>query len=259
MINQDYCPTKNPDTLLDKFSLIKNQLIQSKLRTHKFNQIPPIIGFIVADEYGNAIMVYEYDTKNGKNYGPIKSYLSGDDKNLLEIDLISMYFSSFKIFAGQTNIQNLSHLEIYGSNIRAQIYFLFDYIIIAFLNSNSNLNAKEKNEIINHFREILSKNEYELSHFNESKAKKSILSLENKGKIWLKKRNNEYIDSFKDYYLKRHDLFEFLIEQIDPVIQDELNEYLEYIPDDIKENLTKEIKNKIQDKLLELKSKIIIK
>ena len=57
-------------------------------------------------------MVFEYDNKNEGNYGPIKSYLSESDKNLLEIDLISMYFSSFKTFVGQINIQNLSNLEI---------------------------------------------------------------------------------------------------------------------------------------------------
>lgn len=257
MVNQGYCPTKNTHALIDKFSLIKNQLIQSKFRSHKFNNVPPIIGFIVADQYGNAIMVYEYETKNGTNYRPIKAYLSENDKNLLEIDLISMYFSSFKVFAGQTNIQNLSHLEIYGSNIKAQIYFLFDYIIITFLNSNTNLKVKIKNQIIDHFKEILSKYKNEFSHFNDSKAKQSIINLENKGKIWLKKINNAYIESFKKYYLKRHEIFEFFIEQIDPVIQNEVNEYLEYIPEGIKEELAKEIKNKIQDKMLELNSKLI--
>jgi hypothetical protein len=257
MVNQGYQPTKNVDGLLDKFSLIKTQLLQSKFRSHKFNDVPPIIGFIVADQYGNAIMVYEYETKDNTQYGPIKSYLSENDKNLLEIDLISMYFSSFKVFAGQTNIQNLSHLEIYGSNIKAQIYFLFDYIIITFLNSNTDLKAKEKKNIMDHFREILSEKEYEFTHFNESKAKQIIVWLENKGKLWLKKINNTYIDSFKKYYLKRHEIFEFLIEQIEPIIQNEVNEYLENIPEEIRENLTKEIKNKIQDKMLELNSNLI--
>ena len=259
MVNQGYCPTKNDHILTDKFSLIKNQLLDSKFRAHNFNIIPPIIGFIVADQYGNAIMVYEYDKKKEANYGPIKSYLSDDDKNLLEIDLISMFFSSFKVFAGQTNIQNLSHLEIYGSNIKAQIYFLFDFIIITFLNSNTNLKAKEKSDILKHFKGILSDHDYEFSHFNESQAKKCILILENKGKIWLKKINNSYIHSFKNYYLKSHDIFEFLIEQIDPIIQNEVNEYLEYIPDEIKENLSTEIKNKIQDKMLEFSNKIFMK
>lgn len=258
MVNQGYCPTKNNYVSCNKYSLVKNQIVKSKYRSNNFNTIPPILGFIVADQYGNAIMVYEYDDKNGTNYRPIKSYLTEDDKNLLEIDLVSMYFSSFKTFAGQTNIQNLSHLEIYGSNIKAHIYFLYDFIIITFLNSNTSLSATEKNEILNHFKSILSKNQYEFTHFNESIAKKRIVSLENKGKFWLKKINNKYLDAFKTYYLKRHDVLEIFVEQIDPIIQNEVNEYLEYLPDDIKSNLTKEIKNKIQDKLLEFNSQTLV-
>jgi hypothetical protein len=90
-----------------------------------------MIGIIISDQYGNTITVFEYDSKDENDFGPIKSYLSEGEKDLLEFDLISMYLSSFKIFAGQTNIQNTSHLEIYGSNIKVQIYFLFEkYMII---------------------------------------------------------------------------------------------------------------------------------
>jgi len=111
--------------------------------SYNFNKIPPIIGILTADQFGNTLMVFEYDNKNGGKYGPIKSYLSENDKNLLEIDLISMYFSSFKAFAGQTNIQNLSNLEILGSNIKVQMYFLYDrFMIILFLNSKVDLNLK---------------------------------------------------------------------------------------------------------------------
>lgn len=114
-----------------------------------FNKIPPIIGIIIANKHGNTLMVFEYDNNTENNYGAIKSYLSGDDKNLLELDLISMYFSSFKTFAGQTNIQNFSNLEIHGSNIKVQLYFLFDkFMIIIFLNSKVDLNIKEKTQIL---------------------------------------------------------------------------------------------------------------
>jgi len=257
MADQDFYPTKKDCSFYDNYSLIRNKLFENAYRSHNFNSIPPIIGFIVADQYGNAIMIYEYDGQKETNYGAIKSYLSEDDKNLLEIDLISMYFSSFKVFASQTNIQNLSHLEIYGSNIKAQIYFLFErYMIITFLNSNTNLDSKDKNEILNHFNTILSNYEYEFSNFNNPDSRKYIKHLENIGKIWLKKFNFNYIESFKELYLKRHDIFEFFIEQIDPIIQNELNEYLEFVPEDIKDNLAKEIKNKIQDKMLEFNSEL---
>lgn len=234
----------------EKPDIIEEQLINISYDSHNFNEIPPVIGIIIADQYGNTIVVYEYDDKEKSNFGPITSYLSDEDKSLLEIDLISMYFSSFKIFAGQTNIKNLSNLEIYGSNIKIQIYFLFEkFMIIIFLNSNTELAPKEKKEILKHFEERLYRFKYEFENFNETKARKILNSLEIKGKIWLKKFNRRYREIYRKFYLKKGDIIEKLITEIDPIIQNELNEYLENIPEEIVENLTKEIKNKIQDKL----------
>jgi len=125
---------------------INGKLDEIAYFSYNLNKIPPIIGIVIADQFGNTLMVLEYENKPEEDYGPIKSYLSEDNKNLLEIDLISMYFSSFKTFAGQTNIQNLSNLEIHGSNIKVQLYFLFDkYMVIIFLNSKADLSLKEKN------------------------------------------------------------------------------------------------------------------
>ena len=126
-------------------NLNEKRLTEIACRNYDFNIIPPVIGIIVSDQYGNTIMVIDYDPKDRTKYGPIKSYLIDDDKKLLELDLISMYFSSFRTFAEQTNIKNLSHLEIHGSNIKVQIYFVYEkYMIIVFLNTNTGLNSKEK-------------------------------------------------------------------------------------------------------------------
>ena len=78
-------------------------------REKDFNTIPPIIGILFADLFGNAIMTFEYNNHNSK-YGPIKSYLINEN-NSVEIDLVSGFFSSFSTFASDTNIKDLSHLE----------------------------------------------------------------------------------------------------------------------------------------------------
>ena len=78
----------------DKF--VEQKLTESVYRSHNFNIIPPIIGIIIADQYGNTITVFEYDANNDDKYGPIKSYLSKDHENFLEIDLVSMYLSSLR-------------------------------------------------------------------------------------------------------------------------------------------------------------------
>ncbi len=231
---------------------INGKLDQIANFSYNFNKIPPIIGMIIADQFGNTIMVLEYEIKPEGNYGSIKSYLSEDNKSLLEIDLISMYFSSFKTFAGQTNIQNLSNLEIHGSNIKVQLYFLFDkYMVIIFLNSKVDLNLKEKEQIIQYFKEILIRYEYEFQYFNDSNSRRTLKILENKGKIWLKKLNKTYIQAFQNNYLKKHEILEIVINKISPTIKKVLGEYLESIPEDFMNDISRELKNKIHDKICE--------
>ena len=242
-----YTETNNYDHLF-----IDNKEKSRKLlfSLYNFNKIPPIIGVLIADQYGNTLMVIEYDSKNKNNFGPIKSYISENEKTFLEIDLISMYFSSLRSFAGQTNIQNISNLEIHGSNIKVQIFFLFDkFMIILFLNSKAELNLKEKTLIVKHFEEKLTKYEFEFKHFNAAKSRKILGMLEIKGKAWLKQLNRNYLQSFKDTYLKKHEIIDELTREIEPIIKEVLLEYLEYIHEDIVKNISKEIKTKIQDSL----------
>ncbi|MBY9011044.1 MAG: hypothetical protein KGD70_01580 [Candidatus Lokiarchaeota archaeon] len=232
---------------------VEQKLTESVYRSHNFNVIPPIIGIIIADQYGNTITVFEYDSNDDDRYGPIKSYLSKDHENFLEIDLVSMYLSSFKIFAGQANIKNLSHLEIYGSNIKAQIYFLLEkFMVIIFLNSNTDLNSKQRTLVIKYCEDKLNNYESEFENFNDSSSRETLSLLEQKGKKWLKKFNTRYIQTYKNIYLRKHETTEELMSQLESIIQSEIDEYLNYVPDEIKNNFSKELKNKIQDKLFEI-------
>ncbi|MHA2287805.1 MAG: hypothetical protein ACXABG_03355 [Promethearchaeota archaeon] len=233
--------------------VVEKRLTETAYRSNNFNMIPPIIGIIIADQYGNTIAVFEYDSVEENKYGPIKSYLSKDNKDFLEIDLVSMYLSSFKIFAGQANIKNLSHLEIYGSNIKAQIYFLLEkFMVIIFLNSNTNLNSKERAQVIKYCEDKLTNYGSEFENFNDSSSRETLSILEKNGKKWLKKFNIRYIRTYKKIYLKKHETTEELMNQLGLIIQSEIDEYLNYVPNEIINNFTKELKNKIQDKLFEI-------
>jgi len=234
-------------------SSVEKKLTETAYRSHNFNDIPPVIGIITSDQYGNTITVFEYDANDDDNYGPIRSYLSEDHNNLLEIDLISMYLSSFKIFAGQANIKNLSHLEIYGSNIKAQIYFLLEkFMVIIFLNSNTDLNSKQRAQVIKYCEDKLINHEHEFDNFNNTSSRETLSLLEQKGKRWLKKFNIRYIQTYKNIYLRKHENTEELMNQLSLIIQGEISEYLNYVPDEIINNFSKELRNKIQDKLFEL-------
>ncbi len=233
--------------------IIEKRLSKFNKYSNNFHQIPPILGVIIADQYGNTILLYEYNYEETNNYGPIKSYLTEDDVNLFEIDLISMYFSSFKTFAGQTNIKNLSHLEIHGSNIKTQIYFRFnDFMIINFLNSNTYFDSQEEQNLINHFDELFQNYKYELKNFNQEKSRKLLKLLKYNGNLWLKKANKEYIKKHRKNYLRKHNILDKLMINIESIIKNEIKENLEQIPDDVSLDLAREIKNKIQDRIFDL-------
>jgi len=224
-------------------SSVEKKLTETAYRSHNFNVIPPVIGIIISDQYGNTITVFEYESNDDDAYGPIKSFLSEDHNNLF----------SFKIFAGQANIKNLSHLEIYGSNIKAQIYFLLEkYMVIMFLNSNTDLNSKKRAQAIKYCEDKLMKYEYEFDNFNNTRSREILSLLEQKGSRWLKKFNIRYIQTYKNIYLRKHETTEELMNQLGMIIQSEIDEYLNYVPDEIVNNFYKELRNKIQDKLFEI-------
>jgi hypothetical protein len=224
---------------------------------YNFDEIPPIIGIVTADLFGNTLMVFEYNCKAEDNYVPIKSYLSESDKNFLELDLISMYFSSFKTFAGHTNIKNLSNLEIHGSNLKVQIFFLFEkFMLILFLNSKVDLNLKEKTQIIKYFETLLVKYEIEFKHFNASHSRNLIKSLEEKGRIWLKRLNVNLINSYQNAFLKKHEILDILIKEIALIIENELEGNLEGISEEMLHDVSNELRNKIHDKICEFNLQI---
>jgi len=231
-------------------------LVEFSYRENNFDKIPPIVGILFADLFGNAIMTYEFE-KNSR-YGSIKSYLSDKNKNLLEIDLVSMYFSSFSIFASNNNIRDLSYLEIHGSNLKIQISFLFDkFMIIIFLNSNTILTLKTQEEMLKHFKALIKNHWDSLVNFNKMDSREVIRELKKGGLSWLIKLNKNYIQDFKKGYLMKIDYIENFINKINPIIEDELNDSLQNIPEDVITDLLREIKDKIQNEIFELASKLV--
>ena len=241
-----HLPVKKSDII------VGNKLIEMSYLSTGFHKIPPIIGVMICDINGNAILVIEHNSKNINGYGSINSYLSNKDKHLIDLNLISGYFSALKSFAGEINIKNLSNIEIDGSNIKVQIYTLCaNYMIIIFLNSNTELNSNIKLRVIKYFEETLKKQENEFKYFNAPYSREILRNLEYNGKKWLKKLNRNYIQIHRKAYLQKHSMTDDLLKGFDLIIQNEINEYLINVPKDILENLSKEIINKVQDKLFE--------
>ena len=121
-----------------------------------------------------------------------------------------------------------------------------------FLNSNTDLNSKQRAQVIKYCEDKLIKYESEFENFNNTSSREILSILEQKGKRWLKKLNIRYIQTYKNIYLMKHETTEELMNQLGLIIQSEIDEYLNYVPDEIINNFSKELTNKIQDKLFEI-------
>ena len=94
------------------------------------------------------------------------------------------------------------------------------------------------------------KYKFEFKHFNASNSRKIIRILEEKGKAWLKKLNKTYIQTFQNTFLKKHEMLDTIMDQMAPIIKTELGDFLEGAPEYIIEDASKELRNKIHDKIL---------
>lgn len=237
---------------LDIEKIINKKLIKFKNYKNQFSKIPPIIGLICAKKNGNIVFQLESTLKN-KSFKSLKECLTENDSKPIELDLISMYLSSFKIFAEQTNIKNLSHLEIYGSNIKAQIYFYIqDFIIILFLNSNTKLYHPFKSQILEYVENVIKSNHLILENSNQDASREKIPEIEELGSFWIEELNKKYIKSYNKEYLNTYFNSKEIINELLPIIEKELVYYFDSIPEDTISNIMKEIKTKIQDKIYDL-------
>lgn len=109
---------------------------------------------------------------------------------------------------------------------------------MVFLNSRTHFDGNLQTNILNYFEERLQKYNYEFRNFNESKSRRLFTLIAIKGTNWLPKINYYYLDTNQNEYLVNHMLIEEIIEEIDPIIKLELQNYLEHLPDDILCDLT---------------------
>ena len=129
------------------------------------------------------------------------------------------------------------------------------YMLILFLNSNTDLKPKEKANIIDYFKLNFEEYEYEFDNFNLTESRKIISFLEKQSKNMLRKLNNDYLQNYQRLYSKKHEIIEKIIIEIEPIIEEELIDCLGRIPPDILDNTLKEIMSKIQDKLFDIQKR----
>ncbi len=232
-----------------------NFFITDKVKSRKilfslynFNKMPPIIGIILANNAGTSILNYQYDSANRNGYGEIDTYLNGSQDCLL--DFITMCFSSLNTFADNVNIENLRYVGIGGSNIKIKVFFKFEtFMIIVFLNSNTDLSINIQDHILEHFREISRTCKEAIENYNNSESRRIRKDLETAGEKWIIKLNKLYIKAYEKLFFAKDERCENLMGHIKPIVNETLGYYLKHIPEEIKTDICREIYEKIDDKL----------
>jgi len=237
--------------------LIADKLVNATYKTYNFNIIPPVIGIIISNHAGINLLVLEYDFENDENFKTIDSYISDDEKGIFKLDMVSSYFCSLKAIAGEINIQNLEHFEIRGSNIKVQVYFISEkFLVVTFLNSNTNLIPEERKKIKNYFKYLIAAHEFEFNNYNAECSRQLFRKLKKEGRAWLRKLNVHHEELYKSEYLRKHEIIENFSKMIDPRMKNIISENLETLPENIAENLSRELSTTIQDGLFDYLPKI---
>jgi len=246
--------TKNSSNLTTDYEdfFIGNRLKSRKvfISLFNFNLIPPIVGIILSNRAGISILTYEYNDKNNNRYGSIESYLDEDQDDLSEF--ISMYLSSLISFAENVKIENLRHVGIGGSNIKIKVFFEEkNYMIIVFLNANTDLSLRIQDHILDHFNQIFENYDYILENYNYKESIQIRKDLESTGQDWLKRLNRFYIKAYENIYIAKDVKLGKFMANIKPIVNETVEYYMKRVSEDIKADICREIHEKINNKLSE--------
>ena len=199
--------------IVENFSLESIMNFKDAQESSKINEIPPFLGFLIADRNGRTLSATEiYE-------GAFSLFLRYKDdlekKN--ELDLIPMFISALEKFAEEINIRNLPGFKLEGSNLTIHTMKYDICTFCLFMRSDVNFNIV-KDYVFEWFDNMM--------EIYKSKIEMSIQSgnmiysdnLKNETMKWLRKLTKKYNDliinievydfeTLKKVYQKLDDLY----------------------------------------------------
>ena len=156
------------------------------------DKIPPVIGCLISDKDGKAIVSFEVFKGAIQFFMKQKSH-SHQEKKQFQIDLIPMYVSAIELLSHELNIQGLPGIDINGTNLKLKIIFTFKgFTATLFLNPNVDFTTIEdltKTYLSNLFEEF----DKELNNIKHVSSDEFINFLERVGLCWLIDLNDQYL------------------------------------------------------------------
>ncbi len=153
-------------------------------------QIPSIIGTIIADKDGRSLLKFELFDNALKSF--ISHNIPNDDTVIpFDIELIPMFISAMEKFSLELNIQNLTGFGLKGSNLKMHVFGYEGYTVTIFMNPNINLKAIE-NKINNFFKNLFEENRDKFEVGINTGKINDLFPLMETGRNWLIELNKSY-------------------------------------------------------------------
>jgi len=181
------------EEILNNFSIEDIVEIEKKFNlTRRSSEIkvPPFLGFFISDKCGINYVTVELD-ENTINFFLGKDFKEKVKKHDFDLDLISGFVSALENFSHEINIQDLTGLELKGTNIKLQIFSFDEYNISFFTNPKVNMKPLE-NKIREYFNLLFKKYRKQFSKVNQTGNTSILAHLSISEREWLKELNKSY-------------------------------------------------------------------
>lgn len=168
---------------LEKMMEIENQYLQQPSLQQV--QVPPVLGFIMANEDGIMFMIVEvFD-------GAFEQFLGVQSKN--DINLVAPFVSALSSFSKELNLINMADFRVRGQNLALTVLSIKDFQITLLINKDINFD-KIKPKIIGFFTSLIMNNKVRFIREPGTGAMGSHVELELFSQQWLASLNKTYID-----------------------------------------------------------------
>ncbi len=149
------------------------------------SRMPPVVGFILANKDGIAIMTGEVED------GAFRRYLNMKDRN--DINLIAPFVSALHHFSREINVVNMADFKIKGQNMLIYVIDFKDFQVTMFANKDTEI-EKLKDSIMVFFSKLFSTYEADFTGVSNTGVMRSFSDLEILARQWLGKLNKFYTD-----------------------------------------------------------------